>query len=174
MNKRNIIIIFIPLMLIILISTYVWLGGLAEIEWQVEKEAKILMVGKFYEGKHGDAFIRETYLDMRERIKNESISGTLSIAYYGHPEEESEEVINFIGAIVTDSTAIPEGYELRLFKSPIIMKAILQSHNIVLPNPTTVYKKASAKASELGYALDSIYFENYHSNTHLEVWFQLK
>lgn len=167
-------IILLAVLAVVLSLSYIWLGGFNEVIWEKEEQAAYLIIGKYYEGKYGDDFIRETFLEVKEKLTNGEWEGQLAVVYFNKPEENEGKVKNFIGAIVTDSLYDTHEFEYRLIRSQSSLKAVLQASRFVMPNPAAIYEKAYEKAREFGIELDNVFIEKYIANDHLEIVFMSK
>jgi hypothetical protein len=163
-------LVILSALLLVLIIIYYRLGGFNEIEVDQVSFEHYHLAGQYIEGKYGDDSLRAAFLESKNLIESATIPGTLSILYYGEPEESTGKVKNFIGILVEDTTyRLPAGWGYRSLEAKKGLRARVNAHPIALPSPSTINKKLEEKAQEANEKLSEVFIERFISNRTIEV-----
>ena len=155
---------------------YTYLGGLKPVEYAVHGQEIYEILGMEYSGKNNSMDLMTTFEITRELANNEYPDGTFVIVSNEKLyDAETNTVGYFVGISFKEApTAIPEGYTLRQYSSVNIVRARIESHNMVMPKPDKIRKRAIELARSNGFHLSEISIEKYFEEGIIEVDFLSK
>lgn len=166
--SKKLVITIIALFFAVLGVIYIKLGGLNEVEIQLENTPEYHIAGKYYAGRYKDQAVEEIYYEVKSMMDKGVLKGTLSIIYFKDPIEAQGDVENFIGILTTDDTTrIPKGYEWRTIPAGKAVRAKINAHNLVMPTPETINNKIDEFAQSENLSLSNISIEKYTSDNEL-------
>ncbi|ELR70706.1 hypothetical protein C900_03479 [Fulvivirga imtechensis AK7] len=167
--------ILIALLILLAIVTFIFyykLGGSQPLEFKKASHPEFYVTGQYFEGKYHDPKIEKLFFDAKARTEKEQ-GATLTIVNYGIHGDKI--IRQFIGTgTLTPPGQLPAPLEVRKFPRHEVIFTEIASHNVVMPTPGEVLKKARVFAEEYGYELDTISYESYISDRELKVSFLVK
>lgn len=154
---------------------YYILGGFKPVVYSVIPGGKYIIIGKEYIGVNNSNTLETLFTEVKEKINTSFTDGTLTIVYDDEKyDAEYNQVGYFIGIYVQETpSAIPDGYTLREYGPSKTIRAVINSHNLVMPKPDNVRQKAIELAEAEGMKLSNYSLEKYFDNGTLEVDFLL-
>jgi hypothetical protein len=160
MKKRYLIL---PLIILISILCYYWLGGFKSIDKTVIDQPKVYIYGTYYEGIIGSDTLQQLFMQAREMVEKENNLRAVAIAYYGETNEETGAVKNFIGVEIGkgDLFDFPDNWELRSFSRLKSVKGCIEANVLAMPTPDDMLQELKTYAYEQSISTDSIFIEFY-------------
>jgi len=175
MNFKNFILIS-GLILIVSFFAYYFLGGFNEVKYSIQTAHSYEIIGKEYSGRNNSIKLESIYSLTRELLDSRFPGGVLVIVNdESRYDDESNKVWYFIGIISNERKGqLPEGYLIRKFTSKNIIRANIESHNMVMPKPEKVRRKAMKVADSEGMRLSKFTIEKYLGEGLIEIDFLVK
>ena len=149
---------------IIIVGTYLYLGGLNKVEYSVESVSDYNLVGVHFQGEGDSKEIEEAFFTAKDYIESGRLKGILTLVHYNDTTLADEELKMFIGVKLEAGTSnLPEGYERLTIPASNAVRAQIEAHNVVMPSPTTIEAKMRETAKEARLELQDFTIEQYIS-----------
>jgi hypothetical protein len=172
MKFKNLILIA-GLILVISGITYYFLGGMDDVKYSIQPASSYSLVGKEYSGGNNSILLESIFDQTKELLDSRFPEGILVIVNdESQYDDEYNKVWYFIGIIPNaPASQLPEGYSLRKFDSKKVIRANIEAHNLVMPKPEVVRKRAENLAEIEGLKLSRYSIEKYVSEGVIEIDF---
>lgn len=165
--QRKLLWIIFGVLLVILLSVYFFLGGFNEVGVEVAEVENYEVVGHFYEGPYKRDTIASLFFEAKHLLEIKTLSGDLSVINFENDPEQNHSKI-FIGILVNQEAAdFPAHLESREVGGGKIIRASIQSHNVVMPTRDKIDEKMEAFAAANNLTLTGVTIERYISENHL-------
>lgn len=165
--QRKLLWIIFGVLLIIILGVYYFLGGFNEVAIEVIEVENYEVVGHYYEGPYERDTIASLFFDAKELLENKILSGDLSVINFENDPEQKHSKI-FIGILVNQETSdFPKNLERRKVNGGKVIRASIQSHNIVMPTRDKIDEKMTAFAAANNLTLSGVTIERYVSENQL-------
>lgn len=161
MFRRSYFFLFIALILTAILILYQQLGGFKDPEISYVDLQEYHLAGTYYEGKITSSKWESLFYQTRDLIESKQIPGVLTIVWYNTPEKERGFAKAFIGVRFEGDPVIPAGLEMRTLTMDGVIRATMESHVTVMPNPQKVARKIRSWAAEHQYELQEMLIEMY-------------
>jgi hypothetical protein len=170
MFRRSFLFLMIALVLTSLLALYRYLGGFTEPDISFLEKEKYIITGYYYEGRISAGTWEELFYRM-VNIARDSAEGDLAIIWYNQPEREKGFARAFIGIKHDGDAILPANMETREIEMQGVVRATLESHVLVMPNPEKIARRIRSYGEEHGYDLQEILIETYpeESVIHAEI-----
>ena len=174
MNKLKIILIA-GLFVLTSLLIYYLLGGFRPVEFTVISNISYTIIGKEYVGTNNTRELKELFDGTKQLLESSFSEATLIIVNDDNKyDDENNQVGYFIGILVKSvPSSIPEGYAVKEYGPVKVIRARILSHNLVMPKPDNVKRKAAELAESESGGLSSISMEKYPEEGIIEVDFLL-
>mgnify|MGYP003775245793 CR=1 FL=1 len=147
---------------VILVSLYVYLGGLNKVEYSVENVRDYNLVGRHFEGKAKSSEIEAYFFEARNLLANGQLDGILTLVHYNDTTLAEGQVKLFVGILLNQGIdALPVDYDRLTIPAFRAMRATIEAHNIVMPSPQTIENTLREKAAEHSIRLQDFTIEQY-------------
>ena len=145
-------------------------------ELSIEPAVFYQIYGKEYKGRNNSKELERIYQSTRELIETDFPNGILAIVNdETQYNDEFNRVWYFVGIILDgQETGFPEDYVTREFNSSKIIRASINSHNLVMPKPDKVRAMAKDLAESEGLKLSEFTVEKYLGEGVIEIDFLIK
>ena len=175
MNKKK-IFLFAGFILIIIFIIYYVLGGLRPVEFTVISNSRYIILGQEYIGPNNSDELKNIFIETKDLLESEFTEAILTIVNDDSKyDDENNRVGYFIGLLVNNVPGnIPDGYIIKEFEPSNVIRARIESHNMVMPKPDKVKAEASKLARSKGFELSEISLEKYLGESTIEVDFLLQ
>lgn len=165
---RKILLFGLPVLLV-LILVYYLLGGFNQIEIQRIQEQNYNLVGKLYEGKYREKILNDHYREMYNYVEDGIIEGKVAVINYRIDKPASDSVKQFFGVLLDGQPAsIPDSLTQETIVLDEALRAVIQSHPLVMPNPDKVIEQLQSQAQQEGVSLKGYSIEQYVGDE--EIW----
>ncbi|MBR9997402.1 MAG: hypothetical protein KFF73_00455 [Cyclobacteriaceae bacterium] len=161
MFRKSYLFLFIALILTGLLILYRYLGGFNEPEITFLDIHEYRIAGYHYEGRITGKDWEELFYRTARIAGKDSVAGDLTIVWYNEPGEEKGYAKAFIGIKYLDDPELPAGMETRIFRMNGVIRATMDAHVTVMPNPRKIARKIKTYALEQDYELQEILIETY-------------
>jgi predicted transcriptional regulator YdeE len=161
MFRKSYFFLLIALLLTAVLIVYQQLGGFKDPEISYLDIYEYHIAGIYYEGKITSGKWESLFFQTRDLIESNRLPGMLTIVWYNEPEREKGFARAFIGVKFDGVQDIPTGFEVRTIHMEGVIRATMDSHITVMPNPQKVTGKIKAWATERQYELQGILIEVY-------------
>lgn len=149
---------------VIIVGTYLYLGGLNKVEYSVENVSDYNLVGVHFQGEGDSPDIEKAFFDAKEKIESGRLKGVLTLVHYNDTTLAEEELKMFIGVKLESGTSdLPEGYERLTIPAVNTVRAQIEAHNVVMPSPGTIESRMRETAKEARLELQDFTIEQYVS-----------
>ena len=163
MSKRGKIITGLAAFIII-VGTYLYLGGLNKVEYSVESVSDYNLVGVHFQGDGDSQEIEEAFFAAKEYLESGKLKGILTLVHYNDTTLAEEELKMFIGVKLEAGTSdLPAGYERLTIPASNTVRAQIEAHNVVMPSPGTIESRLRETAKEARLELQDFTIEQYVS-----------
>jgi hypothetical protein len=175
MNLKSLILIS-GLILVSSFIAYYFLGGLNEVKYSIKPAQSYSIIGKEYSGKNNSMKLESIFDSTKELLDSRFSEGILVIVNdESQNDDDANKVWYFIGIITMSPIGqLPKGYEIREFASKKIIRANIESHNLVMPKPEKVRRKAIGFAKSEGLEVSEFTIEKYLGEGVIEIDFLVK
>lgn len=147
MLKKTLLFVLLPLGLLTLVGYY-WLGGFNDITIELVETPARPVLGKPYRGKYGDLALREIFVRARQLQASDTVSGTLVVVNLDSASAGGKQVNQFIGVALDQPPRImPNGYRLDTLVAGTYLRAYVQAHPLVMPQPETINQQLTEYAN---------------------------
>ena len=161
MFRRSYFFLFIALFLTAILIVYQQLGGFKDPEISFVDLKEYHIAGTYYEGKITSGQWESLFFQSRDLIESRQLRGILTIIWYNQPEREKGFARAFIGVQFEDDPQIPAGLEVRTVQMEGVIRATMNSHVTVLPDPQKITRKIKEWAVANKYELQDLLIEMY-------------
>jgi len=174
MNKKTILLVSSVILFVSLLLYYL-LGGFRPVTYSVITGGKYIIIGKEYIGVNNSDKLEKLFEEVKGKIETSFPEGILTIVSdHEKYDAENNQVGYFIGISIQETpSVIPEDYNLMEYRPSKSIRAVITSHNLVMPKPDDVRNKAMELAEAEGEELSNYSLERYFDNGNLEVDFLL-
>lgn len=166
--KRKGLVISGAIAIVIIMVTYIYLGGLNSVEYTVEKVSDYNLVGVPFQGEGDSPEIEEIFFEARDYAMSGDLDGVLTIVHYKDTTLADEELKMFIGVKLNSGTSdIPDHYERLTIPATRSVRATIDASNVVRPKPNTIEARIKEEAKGQEIELRDFTIEQYISETKL-------
>jgi len=158
--RRSFIYLSIALLLTAILIIYHQLGGFKDPDITFIENEEYKIAGYYYEGDLKDDAWENLFLNTRKKINDGILAGILTIVWYEEPEGKGNSKA-FIGVIFEGNPSIPGDMEVRHLNMHGVIRATLESHVLVMPEPQKVVRNIQAYAEKNNFELQDILIEKY-------------
>ena len=164
MPKRLYITLGIMVAGIAALFFYNSLGGFEDLKVELVEKPETTIYGQEYfgmsTGKEVNALIREMHL----RLEDGTLKGTLSVCYFGNPDQNIDSVRFFVGVEQSEPLPpLPEKLKSIVIRKGKAVRATINSYSVVAPNPDKVNQKLRKFAQQYGGKTGEFFMERYAS-----------
>lgn len=163
MNRKGLIIAGL-VVFVLIVGTYLYLGGLNQVEYSVENVSDYNLVGVHYQGEGDSKEIEDAFFAAKGYVESGLLKGVLTLVHYNDTTLAEEELKMFIGVKLESGTSdLPEGYERLTIPASNAVRAQIEAHNVVMPSPGSIESKLRQTAQEARLELQDFTIEQYVS-----------
>lgn len=170
--KRTKLLLGLLVFSVIMVVSYIYLGGTNEVVISEEQVANYTLVGKDYIGRYRDTELRDIYFDLKGKVDNGELKGILTIINYEMDPDSTKSgfIHQFLGVSVAENkTQYLEDYSTTVIPVQAVLKAKVKAHNLVMPKPESVEKQLHSYAKERNLVLQNFTIEQYVSDRELDI-----
>ena len=137
----------IAVLLIVALAAFYILGGFNEAKLEVTEVNAYKVAGNYYEGIYERDTIAALFFKSKGILDAKILSGDLTVINFGVFTEDS---VHMVVGILLEKQAveIPEGIEVIDIKGGKMIRATIESHNVVMPTREKIEAKIEKFASE--------------------------
>jgi len=162
MSKKQYIGITALVTIIILVSLYVYLGGLNKVDYSVENVNDYNLVGRHFQGNSKSSQVEAYFFEARNLLSDGRLDGILTLVHYNDTTLAEDEIKLFIGVLLNQGIdALPTDYDRLTIPATRTMRATIEAHNIVMPSPQSIENTLREKAAEYSIRLQDFTIEQY-------------
>ncbi len=138
------------------------LGGFIKPELSQASIPSYIIVGKYFQGKANSDTLLRIFAETKQLHTAGKIPGTLAAVYYRFPGEDKGQVQTWAGVLIKDSNLVlPAGYQIRVFPSSSVIRAVIHAHYMVAPTPDKVKDQLYAFAAQQNLKTGTYVIEKY-------------
>jgi hypothetical protein len=163
--KKPFLFIILALAFTCILIVYNYLGGFNEPVISYEYQQEYIIVGKAFKGKIADPAVEQLYTQMRDLKIAGSYEGPLVMVWDEEPDSEKDSVNVFIGIEIPRETSFADHLEIRKIKMNGLIRATIQGHASVMPNPSKVLEMLRSYANAHDYELQDLVIDKYLSDS---------
>ena len=168
MNRKSILGL-VAVMIIGGAAVYFYLGGLNQVEVNVESVSDYNLVGFHFQGEGDSDTLRKGWQQAKEYIESGRLKGTVTVLHYKDSTLEDGQVKVFMGVRLDQGTSdLPGNYTRLTVPARRAIRASISAHNMVMPNSETIEERLLKKAEESRLELQNFTIEQYLNEK--ELW----
>lgn len=166
----SLIVIFLLIIATSIMYIHDRLGGNDPLETYEIEGARKTIIGQDFVGRQTSAQIEEYFLEAKDLLRENRLTGELTIVSYKSDTLAGNEVHFFIGvSIDTDMAEIPDGFEVRKYRTGKRLAVFLSMHPIVRPAPRKIEKKLTLYAAQNDIKLKNFFMEVHYPDNSMKV-----
>ena len=157
--------IAVALIITMLLILYDHLGGFNDPVISYEPVRKYTFAGNSFHGKTSDPLLEELFNEMRIVKSREHINGPLVMVWYDIPRNSKDTINLFVGLEIGPEDYFPDYLDSLHLEMGGVVRATLEKHSSVMPNPSVIIDKIKDHAEEQQYQLQNLVIDKYLSDT---------
>lgn len=165
-------IVIAALIILVVGTTYLFLGGGEKLEFKVEDKPAFYIAGSDYIGSYKGEELERIFFEARKKSK--ATQSDLVVLNYDNDSLRKGLIHQLIGIEYSNFPADSNSTEIVEMRSGKYIVTTIKAHNLVMPKPESVRNQAVRFAAALGLQPENVSIEIYHDERSLEILFPLK
>lgn len=156
--------------IVVIVAVYFYLGGADEVIVSHKKIDGYKIAGIDYEGRYRSEQLEQIYFDIKRKQETGVLEGELVVVNYILQGDSVENgfIRQFLGIQLSKSSQkIPKGFTLKVIEAEMVISAVINAHNLVMPNPNKIDETISEYAKENNLKRVNFTIEKYVSDREL-------
>ena len=159
--RKPFLYIILALIFTGILILYNHLGGFEEPEITYEPVKEYIIAGKKFNGTTSDPAMEDLFTEMKLLKQEKGYKGPLAMIWYKEAKRKEDPVDVFIGLEVLPGEIAPEHLITTKIHMNGIVRAKINAHTSVMPNPSKVLRRIRTYADKNDYELQDIFIDKY-------------